>query len=88
MTQDTQTRNSVHSFVLLAGVGLGWIFSTISPVADAVADERSRNKVAFQSGSERSVMVLQQISKQIESLDKRLANIESAIVKPNAKAKK
>lgn len=85
---DTQTGNSIHSFVLLAGMGLGCIFSSLSPVADAQADERSRSKVAFQSGSERSIMVLEKISKQIDGLDKRLAKIESAIVKTSSKNKK
>lgn len=85
---NTQTGNSIHSFVLLAGMGLGWIFSSLSPVADARADERSRSKVAFQSGSERSIMVLEKISKQIDGLDKRLAKIEAAIVTTSTKNKK
>jgi hypothetical protein len=66
----------------MAGVLLGMFLAKSEPGL-SFADERdSRNKprTAFQSGGERSVVVLEKISKQIEQLDRRIANIEVAVL--------
>jgi hypothetical protein len=67
--------------VLLLGLIIGWCVSAASPVPRATADIRKQknSKVAFQSGGERSVAILEKISRQISTLDQRLARIEASV---------
>ena len=75
-------RNSKHSFlVLFAGMALGWMATVVTEPADLKADDRrAKPPLTFKSGGERSVVILEKISGQIEKLDKRLALIEASIV--------
>ena len=71
----------VRSVVLVAtGAFIGWMGGTGGFVADVDADVREgKSPVAFKSGGERSVVVLEKISKQITTLDQRLARIEATV---------
>lgn len=81
MMQSTKTLS-----VLLIGAAMGWMASVIlEPVSLRADDRRDKPKVAFKSGGERSVLVLEKISKQINTMDSRLAAIEAAVT---AKSKK
>jgi len=67
--------------ILLLGLLLGWCLNTVLSVPQATADVRKQkdSRVAFQSGGERSVAILEKISKQITTLDQRLAKIEASV---------
>ncbi len=81
-TIQTITANSRVKTILLlcTGCAFGWLAADSDFSADANADERRKTPpVAFKSGGERSVEVLEKISKQITALDARLARIETAV---------
>ena len=71
-------RNSL--FVLTLGMTLGWVAAGVFSTPGSYADERRKDApTAFKSGGERSAETLEKISKQIATLDQRLARIESAV---------
>ena len=73
-------RYSGSILLIITGMLLGNLLSQHA-LQSGVADDRdARNKprVAFQSGGERSVVILEKISRQIDQLDRRIANIEKA----------
>lgn len=67
--------------VLLLGLVIGWCVNAVSSLPEATADVRKQtsSRTAFQSGGERSVAILEKISRQIASLDQRLAKIEASV---------
>ncbi|MEO2013255.1 MAG: hypothetical protein ABGZ53_02690 [Fuerstiella sp.] len=67
--------------LLLLGLAIGWCVNAVSSLPEATADVRTQTKsrIAFQSGGERSVAILEKISRQITSLDQRLAKIEASV---------
>lgn len=72
--------------VLAVGIILGWISAGVLSTPNLHADERRKNPpVAFKSGGERSAEILEKISKQITTLDERLARIETAVAGKNGK---
>ena len=76
-----KTKETQKLTMLLLGLLLGWCVNTVSSVPEATADVRKKrdSRVAFKSGGERSVAVLEKISKQITTLDQRLAKIEASV---------
>lgn len=67
--------------LLFVGIVCGWMTARISTPAALQADERKgKAPVAFKSGGERSAEILERISTQITTMDKRLAAIEAAVV--------
>ena len=78
MSQSPKHQN--HIALLAAGGGLGWILSTVAAPTTLQADVRKNAPPAtFKSGGERAAATLEKISRQIETMDKRLANIEAAV---------
>ena len=73
---------SKQSFlVLFASMAIGWMATVVTEPSHLKADVRkAKPAVTFKSGGERSVEVLEKISAQIATMDKRLAAIESSIV--------
>ena len=83
MTNTAQTTKRGTAFCwLVAGLLLGWLAATVQPSPTASADERRtkpKPPTAFKSGGEVSAEILERISKQITSIDQRLARIETAV---------
>ena len=81
-SQGFGTRRGYAICWLMAGLCLGWLLATVRTVPVATADERrkpAKPPVAFKSGGEVSAEILEKISKQITSIDQRLARIETAV---------
>lgn len=71
---------------LVFGIAIGIASATtLNAPAPVQAQEKVRSKVqapqAFLSGSERSIKVLEKISRQLETLDGRVKKIETVLVK-------
>ncbi|GAB5441607.1 MAG: hypothetical protein Fues2KO_19560 [Fuerstiella sp.] len=70
--------------LLVVGAVIGAIVSQ-ADISSAVAQQRRPEPpVAFKSGGERAAETLEKISRQIEKLDQRLANIEATVVVPKS----
>ncbi|MDG2128380.1 MAG: hypothetical protein P8K08_10340 [Fuerstiella sp.] len=76
-----KTKDSNRLTMLLLGLVIGWCVNAVTSLPMVTADVRQQqdSKVAFQSGGQRSVAILEKISKQITTLDQRLAKIEASV---------
>lgn len=86
-----KTGKSILSPLLLfvAGLVIGWATSAAEPLPSVSAqDRREQPPKAFLSGGERSAEILKQISKQITTMDNRLARIETAVAGRNGEKSK
>ena len=74
-----------HILVALAVLAIGYMFGSMSGVATpAHADIRKTPaREAFQSGGERSEVVLREIAGILKRMDKRLERIERAVTQSN-----
>jgi hypothetical protein len=79
--RNVSMNDSQKLMALLLGLLLGWCISAVAPLTAVTADERQQKnaRIAFQSGGERSAEIVEKISRQITTLDQRLARIEASV---------